>query len=208
LNEITKADIKNYLDNRISKTSIYAARKDLICLKGSLRIALEENHITTNPTLGIKQFKIPEKQPLYLSKEEYEKLESVITDVNFKDLVKLAVNTGFRAMEILSLKWKQVNFDEKVIVLDNRTHVTKSKRIRTIPMNQHVYDLLIKRNENCNDDNLIFDYLKHHKQEYISQNDVSIYYVSKLLGHADIKTTEIYAHIKSDNLREAVNNLL
>jgi site-specific recombinase XerD len=36
---------------------------------------------------------------------------------------------------------------------------------------------------------------------------VSIYEVSKLFGHADIKTTQIYAHLRSDDLRNAVERL-
>ena len=31
--------------------------------------------------------------------------------------------------------------------------------------------------------------------------------VSKLLGHADIKTTMIYAHLSPDHLKDAVNKL-
>jgi site-specific recombinase XerD len=39
------------------------------------------------------------------------------------------------------------------------------------------------------------------------QKGVSIYEVSKLLGHADIKTTRIYVHLRSDDLRNAVEML-
>lgn len=39
------------------------------------------------------------------------------------------------------------------------------------------------------------------------QKGVSIYGVSKLLGHADIKTTQIYANLRSDDLRNAVDRL-
>lgn len=42
---------------------------------------------------------------------------------------------------------------------------------------------------------------------WLVQKGVSIYEVSKLLGHADIKTTQIYAHLRSDDLRNAVERL-
>jgi site-specific recombinase XerD len=42
---------------------------------------------------------------------------------------------------------------------------------------------------------------------WLVQKGVSIYELSKLLGHADIKTTEIYAHLKENNLRSSVNLL-
>ncbi|MCK5457686.1 MAG: site-specific integrase, partial [Melioribacteraceae bacterium] len=222
LTEITKPKIKTYLDSRIMKTSIYAARKDLINLKAAFNIAVEDNYMLENPCKGIKQFKIPEKQPLYFSREEYQQLKSTITDIDFKDLVKLAINTGMRQMGLLTLTWQQINFNDKMIMLDNRSHVTKSKRIRSIPMNQTVVDTLSRR-QLTTPNGTVFHFLEIAKQNNIShkfkhfvlqaglnpkyhfhtlrhtfaswliQEDVSIYYVSKLLGHADIKTTEIYA---------------
>jgi len=39
------------------------------------------------------------------------------------------------------------------------------------------------------------------------QRGVSIYEVSKLLGHSDIKTTEIYSHLRAEDLRTAVDML-
>jgi len=36
------------------------------------------------------------------------------------------------------------------------------------------------------------------------QGGVSLYVVQKLLGHSDIKTTEIYAHLSPESLQEAV----
>ena len=39
------------------------------------------------------------------------------------------------------------------------------------------------------------------------QAGVSIYVVSKLLGHSDIKTTEIYAHLRKEEFKSAVDTL-
>lgn len=39
------------------------------------------------------------------------------------------------------------------------------------------------------------------------QRGVSIYEVSKLLGHSDIRVTQIYAHLRPENLRNAVELL-
>jgi len=49
--------------------------------------------------------------------------------------------------------------------------------------------------------------LRHTFASWLVQKGVSIYEVSKLLGHADIKTTQIYAHLRSDDLRNAVKVL-
>ncbi|MDR3625560.1 MAG: site-specific integrase [Ignavibacteriaceae bacterium] len=52
-----------------------------------------------------------------------------------------------------------------------------------------------------------FHTLRHTFASWLVQKGVSIYEVSKLLGHADIKTTEIYAHLKENNLRDSVDLL-
>jgi len=57
------------------------------------------------------------------------------------------------------------------------------------------------------DSNIHFHTLRHSFASCLVQRGVSIYEVSKLLGHSDIKTTEIYAHLTPDNLRSAIELL-
>jgi len=57
------------------------------------------------------------------------------------------------------------------------------------------------------DSKIHFHTLRHSFASCLVQKGVSIYEVSKLLGHADIKTTQIYAHLRSDDLRNAVERL-
>jgi site-specific recombinase XerD len=54
---------------------------------------------------------------------------------------------------------------------------------------------------------LTFHCLRHTFSSWLVQKKVSIYEVSKLLGHADIKTTQIYAHLRSEDLRNAVERI-
>ena len=126
--------------------------------------------------------------------------------------------------------------EEKIITLDNRIHITKSKRIRAIPINQNIYRILLERKQLQTSDT-VFNYkgsridceishrfkyyvlkaklnpkyhfhtLRHTFATWLVQSGVSIYFVSKLLGHANIKTTEIYAHVKNDDLQKAVSYL-
>ena len=46
--------------------------------------------------------------------------------------------------------------------------------------------------------------LRHTFASYLAQNGQSVYVLKELLGHSEIKTTQIYAHISGQNLRDAV----
>lgn len=48
---------------------------------------------------------------------------------------------------------------------------------------------------------------RHTFASHLIMNGADLYSVSKLLGHAGIKTTEIYAHLAPDYLKAAVDRL-
>ena len=54
---------------------------------------------------------------------------------------------------------------------------------------------------------LNFHSLRHTFASWLVQKGATIYDVSKLLGHSTIKSTEVYAHLRVDELRGAVERL-
>lgn len=56
-------------------------------------------------------------------------------------------------------------------------------------------------------DELHFHSLRHSFATWLVQKGVSIYQVSKLLGHADVTTTQIYANLVIDDLHKSVKVL-
>jgi len=238
LSEISDRNIRAYIDFRIKNPSLFQARKDLINIGSCLNWALQENYLLANPCLLIKKIKVPPKLPIFFSKHEFTKLISIQMDDELKAMIQIAVNTGLREMELLTLRWNQISFNESILILDNRTHITKSKKIRTIPLNRIVLDVLGRLYSSTIKGELVFKFegitnrekyvqnnfrkyvklagvnsklnfhsLRHTFASWLVQAGVSIYEVSKLLGHADIKTTQIYAHLRDDDLRRAVNLL-
>jgi len=238
INDLTERDIRRYIDYRIKTPSIYQARKDLINISSSFTWAVNEEYLIENPCINIKRLKPPQKLPLFFSRIELEQLLKVISNEEFKALVIVAVNTGLREMELLSLQWNQIFLEKRILILDNRNHITKSKKVRTLPLNTKVIDTLLELKIANNQEDLVFQFvgitnrpkyvqnnfrkyiklselniklnfhsLRHTFASWLVQKGVSIYEVTKLLGHADIKTTQIYAHLRSDDLRNAVQML-
>ena len=56
-------------------------------------------------------------------------------------------------------------------------------------------------------DKIHFHTLRHSFASRLVQKGVSLYVVKELLGHEDLSTTQIYSHLQSQNLRDAVNLL-
>jgi len=56
-------------------------------------------------------------------------------------------------------------------------------------------------------DNIHFHSLRHSFSSALVQRGVSLYAVKELLGHENIKTTQIYSHLQTENLYKAVNLL-
>ena len=237
LSEITTKDINNYLELRTNKSSIYQSRKDLINISRFFNKAVQENYLYNSPCSKIKRIKTPEKQPLFFSQTDYDNLIEVIDNQDIKDITIFCVNTGLRKMELLTLEWNQINFKERYLILDNRNHLTKSKKVRTIPLNLTALQILTKREinkrgnliflvdgEQINPDKLTklfkgyikrakinnklnFHSLRHTFASWLVQKGVSIYLISKLLGHSDIKITEIYSHLRNEDLINTVTIL-
>jgi integrase len=57
------------------------------------------------------------------------------------------------------------------------------------------------------DDELKFHSLRHTFATWLVQSGVGLYQVQKLLGHSDIRTTEVYSHLASEELHSAVNRI-
>ena len=57
------------------------------------------------------------------------------------------------------------------------------------------------------DDRLHFHSLRHTFASWLVQDGVSIYAVKELLGHSDVKTTQVYSHLQSEQLHSTVNRI-
>ena len=158
--------------------------------------------------------------------------DSIIREANPNAIaaIKLLILTGCRKSEILTLKWKYVDFDNKVLRLpDSKTNektipvgrpaLDILKGIDRIEGNDHVlpgatkdgpYVGLQKEWERIRkwakiEDVRIHD-LRRSFGSTAASNRESLIVIGKILGHADPKTTQIYAHLMDDPLQTAVED--
>lgn len=125
----------NHRGKPITGTSL---NKEITCLKTIVRRAMLNGQINRNPIMGVRKFKeIPRNRTLETG--EYERLFGVCPH-RLKPIVQLAYCTGMRCGEILGLKWSQLDFNNKVLVLEAVD--TKTLEKREIPLNEGLISLL------------------------------------------------------------------
>jgi site-specific recombinase XerD len=238
IEELNKEKVLKYIQYRSKNLSPHTVKREIESLSSLFNWAIDHNFMLENICIGIKRPRLPEKLPVFFTKWEFEELLRITIDQDLKDLFIFAINTGLRQMELIKLEWNQINIEGKLLILDNRNHLTKSKKIRSLPLNQSAIKILEKRIQSRYKHTIVFTYhthpinqqfishktkklvrlskinpklnfhsLRHTFASWLVQKGVSLYEVSKLLGHADIKTTQIYAHLRSDDLRNAVEML-
>jgi integrase len=132
------SQIKDELANGITpqgkKRSPATVNRYLISLSGVLaKAAGEQEYIETSPMTKVKKLDEPEGRIRFLSEQERDALLDACRNSRSKQLYPitvLALSTGMRRGEILSIRWRDVDFDRKRIVL----YDTKNGSSRQVPL--------------------------------------------------------------------------
>jgi len=237
LNDLSKQKVVSFIELRLSTVSNRAVKRDIANLSSAFNWAITKNYLIENFTKGIRKPKIVEKLPVYFTEAEYETLRRNIDHEDIKDITEFALLTGIRQNDLINLHWEQIDFKNSLLILDNRHNVTKSGKIHSLPLSISALQILVKREANNEGElvftynggkfkqwflskmfrkyveksglssQLTFHSLRHTFASWLIQKGVPLYVVSKLLTHSDMRVTQIYAHLKNENLSDSVNLL-
>ncbi|MDR1656453.1 MAG: site-specific integrase [Deltaproteobacteria bacterium] len=192
-----------------------------------------------NPAQYVKPYKESKKLD-FLNEKTLNDIWNIINDLENKNKInfvpaaalKILLLTGARKNEILSLQWKDINFENK------RINLEKSKTgNRTILLNEVCIDILksmpkiskyvfpgTNNNDNHWNDlryqwkkiisilNLtgrwrIHD-LRHGFASVAVNNGGSLSFIAHLLGHKNTSTTARYSHVADTPARNLLNNVI
>lgn len=210
--------------------------KELAFSKHLYNVAIKEwGWLRFNPFAQVSLERLPQPRDRHLTREEFDRLYQACME-RLKPIVLIAVNTGMRQDEILSLTWQQVDFKNEALAIEH----TKSGRRRSVPMIAPVKSLLLElgkvrhidsqyvfpstagtkidaskiRNwfrQACRKagiENFRFHDLRHTCGSWLAQNGVDLYVVQRILGHSSSAMTQRYAHLVQGNLRAGLNTLI
>lgn len=114
-------------------------------LKNIMDFAIKNYRLTANPVSMYGCFKSKnedikkEKKVKYITYEDFNKFISVIDDELWKTFFIFAYYTGCRKGEIQALTWKDIDFDNSIIIINKNLSVKTSKgyRITTTKTNKN-----------------------------------------------------------------------
>lgn len=200
-------------------------------MRAALNQAVDDGILLVNPSLKVSTPRIIEKEREFLTELE---VQALINAECRYDVLKRAFlyscMTGLRWSDIQKLEWSQL---QKV---DGEWRITfhqqKTKGLQYQPINQQAVDLMgIKTDEtervfiglNYSDymnvallqwclkagitKHITFHCARHTYATLLLTNNTDLFVVSKLMGHSEIRTTQIYAKVIDKKKNEAVNNL-
>ena len=172
LNKVTlEKMLLEYFNN-----SKYGAQHHYKNLRAGFNKAISWNYITENPLSNFKLPKIPKSLPAFINSDELNLIVQNAKSRDLKDMFLTGFHSGMRLSEIINIKWSAINLNERtIIVQNNETFTTKSKKERMIPINDTLATVLnnrIPKVLNINLDEYVFckypgvPYLK----DYVSKN--------------------------------------
>lgn len=179
--------------------------------------------------IDIKFAKKPKSLPLVLSRNEIEKIIEATKNSKHRLLLSISYAGGLRVSEVVSLKVKDFDLEEMVIHIKNAKG--QKDRITVLPEklkndmknliagksgDSYVFEserggkLTTRTAQKVFENSLgktginkkaTFHSLRHSFATHLLENGVDIRYLQELLGHANIRTTQIYTHVTNPSLR-------
>jgi integrase len=210
---------------QVSKSTV---NRELAVIKRLFTLAVDWNLVEKNPVKKVGMYRIEEKVMRVLSQDEEQKLIDAAAP-HFKPLIAVAINTGMRRGELLSLQWEQVDLQSKTITIKQ----SKNGKVRHIPINKKTQEALESIPEpheghvfvyrglpikavktafagaarRAGISSCRFHDLRHTFATRLVLAGVDLATVMQLMGHANISTTMKYAHPNPPHKREAVERL-
>lgn len=188
-----------------------------------------EEVVKTPFKLDLRFARRPKRLPVILSRDEIAKIIAAIANLKHRLMIALSYGAGLRVSEIINLRVKDIDleglqlhvkegkgnkdritvfpeklkneilqfiagkrFDEILFASERGGKLTK----RTA---QIIFSRAMKKAGLFND--ATFHSLRHSFATHLLENGVDVRYVQALLGHANIRTTQIYTHVTNPGIR-------
>ncbi len=234
---VDKKWLEDFTEFLLTKVSIRSTYTYMTKIKCTLNEAVRDGILLSSPGNLLKPLKVPEASKDYLTVEEIQKIADTPAYNNeVKKAFLFSCFTGLRLCDLRKIQWtdiKETSFNGNGIKYTLTIQQKKTKNFTTVPLNETAYNLIQPKQNN---DSLVFQLSKYHvstqralnklleaaqiSSKHITfhcarhsnavmllANGANLMTVKELLGHRDIKSTQIYAKVVNASKDKAVINL-
>jgi integrase len=234
LNQITRQQIQLFhtavLEEGLAPAT---ANHHVKLIKHSLNLAVGWQMLDVNPAVGVPLLLEDNQVENYLDEAELTRLLQVLRTDENRAVCRIALfllSTGCRLNEALSARWEDIDVEKRVFVI--RAKNSKSKRVRSVPLNESALEVLASLDTKGVSQEVFVNRrtgqaytvitkvwhrirakaglpklrlhdLRHQYASNLVNGGRTLYEVQMILGHSDPKVTMRYAHLSSKALQEA-----
>ena len=218
---LTEDDVKSYLGSLIESKS----KSTTMLAAAALKFFFTE--ILKKPVSSIRVPKKDKRLPEVLTKEEVKLLIESSDTTKSRLMISLLYSSGLRVSELVKLKPQDLRFEEKVgwvrggkggkdrmfllsenlsselkdyIAKQDKSYIfSKDKPLTT----RNVQKIIKKLREKTGIQKKITPHtLRHSFATHLLESGTDIRYIQTLLGHASLNTTQLYAHVSTEQLKK------
>ena len=218
-----------------------AVNRYMAALSHAFTVACNDwDWIADNPCRKVSRLREPRGRVRFLNDAEREALLRecrASKNTMLHDVVLLAITTGMRRDEILSLTWDAVDFGRRVIVLEH----TKNDERRAVPMAGAALDAMRERSrirridtpyvfagrrrfdgakpadiqhawkaalKRAGIDDFRFHDLRHTAASYLAMSGATLPEIAAILGHRTLQMVQRYAHLSESHVLGVVERMV
>ena len=231
IKDLSGKDLTRFKNNSNGKTNTIKQNLDILktaILEGLKKKKLDikfSHWLDKNPfnEITLAQSKKPKTRVL---SESEEALIYQYAPAFIKPIITIALYTGLRVSDILSLKWSMIDRDSWVInIVNKKTGIEliqpiigpAREEIKNLEMDHQYLFPELSRNavsmafKRCVDKSQIkklrFHDLRHTFCSRLAMGNVPLVEIAELAGHTNIQTTRRYSHLLTKNKKKALETL-